>query len=435
MNFIYDIFSYLMKGCLYISGNHYILALLFFALAMEIILLPLAIKQQKSQIKMAQIKPKEMAIREKYKGRNDRATQQKMTMEIQEMYQQNGYNQFSGCLPLLIQLPIIFILFAIVRQPISYASNITKDDADFIKNNSAAAVEYYQAEKEALIKDKFEAGEYNEYVKLIEGYQIYLGGNKLEETTENGLSIYEFDEDKDLSQAEMVLSNVIINGREELEALREDGKIDDSIFEVYDEYGFGEYAEKLPEYRIGSLNLLNEPDFGPNLWLMIIPVLVFLTSFLSTKVTRRFSGAATQTDANGNPIGGGFFMEVGMPLISAIFAYSFSAAIGAYWIWRTLITMLKTVILAKAMPIPQVTEEDIAAARKEMKTKQKKKKVITIEVDEDDNTYDDMIVNNGKATRSIDPATRTPRRIEMLTADDEDDANAKEEASDESTDN
>ena len=75
MDFIYDIFSYLMKGCLYISGNHYIIALFFFALAFQIILLPLAIKQHKSQIKMAKVKPMEMAIREKYKGRTDRATQ------------------------------------------------------------------------------------------------------------------------------------------------------------------------------------------------------------------------------------------------------------------------------------------------------------------------------------------------------------------------
>ncbi len=436
MNFIYDIFSYLMKGCLYISGNHYILALLFFALAMEIILIPLAIKQQKSQIQMAKVKPKEMAIREKYKGRNDRATQQKMSMEIQEMYQQSGYNQFSGCLPMLIQLPIIFILFAIVRQPISYASNLTKDDADFIKNNSSAAVEYYQAEKEALIKENFEnATEYNEYVTTLDNYQLALGGKKLDETTENGLTIYEFNENANLSQAEMVLSNVIINGKEDLENLGD--KVDPSIFETYEEYGFGEYAEKLPEYRIGSLNLLNEPDFGPNIWLMIIPVLVFLTSFFSTKVTRKFSGSATQTDANGNPIGGGFFMEVGMPLISAIFAYSFSAAIGAYWIWRTLIAMIKTVIFAKAMPIPVVTEEDIAAAKKEMKAKQKKKKVITIEVDEDDTSYDDMIVKNGNKTRTADPTTRTPRRIEMLTADDEEEnvEPNKEESSDESTDN
>ena len=66
MSFIYVPFSYLMKLCLAISGNHYIFALFFFALLMEIVLLPLAIKQQKNQIKMAEVRPKEMAIREKY---------------------------------------------------------------------------------------------------------------------------------------------------------------------------------------------------------------------------------------------------------------------------------------------------------------------------------------------------------------------------------
>ncbi len=436
MTFIYNIFSYLLKGCLYISGNNYIIALLFFALAMEIVLLPLSIKQQKSQIQMAKIKPKEMAIREKYRGRNDRATQQKMTMEIQEMYQQNGYNQFSGCLPLLIQLPIILILFTIVRQPISYASNITKEDPDFIKNNAAAAVEYYQAEKEALIKENFEsAAEYNEYVKTIEAYQKELGGVEVknEEAPEGALTVYKFGDNVNLKYAEMALSNVLINGKEDLESLGD--KVDPSIFDVYEEKGFSKHADKLPEYRIGSLNLLNKPDFGRNIWLIIIPVLVFLTSFFSTKITRKVSGSATQTDANGNPVGGGLFMEVGMPLISAIFAYSFSAAIGAYWVWRTLINVLKTVILAKAMPVPVVTQEDIAAAKKELKSKQKKKKVITIEVDEDDNSFDEMIVNKGTKTRTVDPAARTPRRIEMLTADEEDEESTQEEESDESADN
>ena len=439
MNIIYDIFSYLMKGCLYISGNHYILALFFFALVMEIVLLPLAIKQQKSQIQMAKVKPKEMAIREKYKGRNDRATQQKMTMEIQEMYQQNGYNQFSGCLPLLIQLPIIIILFAIVRQPISYASNLTKNDADFIKNNASAAVEFYQAEKEALIEANFASkAEYDEYVKLIESYQIALGGKDTGETTEKGVGISRMGENTNIKNSEMVLSNLIIYGKEDIDNLYKDGKVEASIFTVYEDYGFGEYAEQLPEYRIGTINLLNEPDFGPNIWLMIIPLLVFITSFFSSKVMRKYSGSANQTDANGNPIGGGFFMEVGMPIISAIFAFSFSGAIGAYWIWRTVIGMGKTVVMAKFMPIPVVTEEDIAAARKEMKSNQKKKKVITIEVDEDDDSYNDMIVKNGNGSKkqSVDVTARTPRRIEMLTADDEDDVETTSDvSSDEGADN
>ena len=447
MDFIYDIFSYIMKGCLFISGNHYVIALFFFALAMMILLLPLAIKQHNSQIKMAQVKPKEMAIREKYKGRNDRTTQQKMTMEIQEMYRENGYSQFSGCLPLLIQLPIIFILFAIVRNPISYASNIK----DFnTVDESKAAVEYYQAQKDALIKDKFETEqEYNECLNTLLGYQSSLGIAKVDEDTPKDVFKFKYGEDEayatgtETGNNEMVLSNLIISGKDDLQALIDEGKIDQSFLEkttadgkltfaqVRDRYA--SFKDELPVYNIGSLNFLNEPDFNKNIWLMLIPLLVFLSSFIQTKVTRRFSGAANQTDANGNPVGGGLFMEVGMPLISAMFAYSMPATIGVYWIWRTLLGMLQTVLLAKIKPIPAVTEEAIAEAKKAMKATQKKKKVITIEVDEDDTSYDDMIVEKtATSSKSSDPTQRKPRRIEMLTADD-DEENAKAEPT-ESTD-
>jgi YidC/Oxa1 family membrane protein insertase len=437
MNFIYDIFSYIMKGCLYISGNYYVIALFFFALAMMLLLLPLAVKQHNSQIKMAQVKPKEIAIREKYKGRNDRTTQQKMTMEIQEMYRENGYSQFSGCLPLLIQLPIIFILFAIVRNPITYASNIK----DFnTVDESKIAVEYYQEQIDALNKDKFETEqEYNEYVNILRGYQSSLGITKVDEKTPEGVFKFKYGEDEayavgtETGNNEMVLSHLIISGSDELQALIDEGKINASFLEktsvtnnkatfaqIRDRYA--SFKDDLPIYNVFGLNFLNEPDLNRNVWLMLIPLLVFLSSFFQTKITRRFSGAANQTDANGNPVGGGLFMEVGMPLISAIFAYSMPATIGVYWIWRTLLGMVQTILLAKIKPIPAVTEEAIAEAKKAMKATQKKKKVITIEVDEDDNTYDDMIVEgSSKSNKANDPTQRKPRRIEMLTADDDED--------------
>ena len=453
MDFIYDIFSYIMKGCLFISGNYYVIALFFFALAMMLLLLPLAIKQHNSQIKMAQVKPKEMAIREKYKGRNDRTTQQKMTMEIQEMYRENGYSQFSGCLPLLIQLPIIFILFAIVRQPMTYACDIK----DFnIESESKVAVEYYQAQKDALIKDKFETEqEYNEYVNSILGYQGALGVAEIKEDTKVPEGAFQFTiKNGDTEQKyyatgisaggenEMVLSNLIISGKDDVQALIDEGKIDKAFLEkatvtndkvtyqqVLDRYA--SYKDDLPVYNVFGLNFLNEPDLNRNIWLMIIPLLVFLSSFFQTKITRRFGGAANQTDANGNPVGGGLFMEVGMPLISAMFAYSMPATIGVYWIWRTLLGMVQTILLAKIKPIPAVTEEAIAEARKAMKATQKKKKVITIEVDEDDTSYDDMIVEKSQSggNKANDPTQRKPRRIEMLTADDDDETESADEKS------
>lgn len=442
MEFLYVPFSLLMKGCLYISNNHYIFALFFFALFMQIILLPLAIKQQKSQIKMAQIRPKEMAIREKYKGRNDKATQQKMTMEIQEMYQQNGYNQFAGCLPLLIQLPIILILFAIVRQPMSYATDLKNDGFDIDKNAENAVV-FYQDVKDSLNSDN---EDYGKYLEQIEEYQTQLGVTSVKKDKDtdkptnlpsentktfkvNGTEVFA-SADKG-TYKEMALSRLISYGEEDLLKLKENGIINEDkyneIVKKYGELGYTqEIKDKLPEYRIGPVNLIEQPSLKGDYWLLLIPLLVFLTSFLSTKLTRKFSASAQQTDANGNPIGGGLFMEVGMPLMSAMFAFSFSAAVGCYWIWRTLVSMLQTVILAKAMPIPAVTEEQIAEARKELKAKQpaKKKKVITIEVDEDDDSYNEMIVkNHGKsAPKAVDPTKRTPRNIEMLTADEENEA-------------
>lgn len=443
MNLIYKPFELLLKGCLYISGDSYFLALFFFALAIQIILLPLAIKQHKSQIKMAEIKPKEMAIREKYKGRNDKVTQQRMTMEIQQMYQDNGYSQFSGCLPLLIQLPIIMILFSIVRQPITYAYTgsaalnqleVRVDAYNFYVDEIASLKEseHYIADVNAATSD--ESKFINNKITAIQGYQKELS-IKLPEGMQ--LAATKDQENGSNQNIEVALTRLICDGKKEIESLVEDGYLSqedgDRLLKTYEDK-FEDFKPGLPNYWIGPLNLINEPDFGANIWLMLVPVLVFLSSFFSTKITRKFSAAAAATGPDGKPVGGGLFMEVGMPLISAIFAYSMSAAVGVYWIWRTILGVVQTVVLAKAMPIPAVTAEKIAEAKKEMKAKQKPKKIITIEVDEDDDSYDHIIVQGGNkggnSAQSEDPARRTPRRIEMLTEDDEEPETASEEETD-----
>ena len=96
-----------LKFCNNLVGGHYILSLLIFAVLVEILLLPFGIKQQKNSIKQAGLRPKEKAIRDKYAGRDDQPTRQKMQQEIQDLYQKEGYNPMSGCLPLLIQFPVI----------------------------------------------------------------------------------------------------------------------------------------------------------------------------------------------------------------------------------------------------------------------------------------------------------------------------------------
>ena len=77
MDAIYRFFGSILQFFDNLTGS-YIAALALFALLIQIVLLPLAIKQQKNSIKQASLAPKIAAIRAKYKGRTDQATQQKM---------------------------------------------------------------------------------------------------------------------------------------------------------------------------------------------------------------------------------------------------------------------------------------------------------------------------------------------------------------------
>lgn len=107
--------------------NSYLLATLLFAIASKILLFPLSIKQQKNSVKQASLRPKEVAIRKKYKGNTDPVVQRKMQEEITELYQKEGFNPMGGCLPLLIQLPLIIALYNVIRNPLRYICGVSKE--------------------------------------------------------------------------------------------------------------------------------------------------------------------------------------------------------------------------------------------------------------------------------------------------------------------
>lgn len=88
-------------------------------------MLPLAFKQQKSMFIMQKIQPEIKKIQAKYKEMgSDPELQKKMNMEIQKLYGKHGYNPFSGCLPLLIQLPIFISLYYILQNPYQFINHI-----------------------------------------------------------------------------------------------------------------------------------------------------------------------------------------------------------------------------------------------------------------------------------------------------------------------
>lgn len=95
--------------------NNYALSIIILTLLIKIVLFPLSISQIRSTKKMNDVQPKIKEIQAKYK--NDKEQLNAKTMEL---YKENKINPLSGCLPLLIQLPILFGLFAVLRDPATY---------------------------------------------------------------------------------------------------------------------------------------------------------------------------------------------------------------------------------------------------------------------------------------------------------------------------
>ena len=139
MNAIYKFFGVILSFFSDITGGYYLFGLFLFALLVKIILLPFSIKQQKTSIKQAKMRPKEMAIRKKYKGRTDKVTQQKMQNEIMELYQRENYNPMSGCLPLLIQMPVIIILYNVIINPLKHICGWTAEQISAIGSHLGVA--------------------------------------------------------------------------------------------------------------------------------------------------------------------------------------------------------------------------------------------------------------------------------------------------------
>ena len=110
----FEVFAAALTG-FYALVKSYGLAIILLTLLVRVILLPLSIKQTKSMREMQVIQPEVKRIQAKFKG--DR---QKMNEEMMKLYKEHSVNPFGGCLPLLMQFPVLIGLFYVVRSPLKY---------------------------------------------------------------------------------------------------------------------------------------------------------------------------------------------------------------------------------------------------------------------------------------------------------------------------
>lgn len=125
MNSVFDIINvplgYLFKWIYYVVGN-YGWTIILFTLLMKLILFPLTLKQQKAMKKTQALQPKLLKLQEKYKY-----DKEKLNQETMKLYQESGANPMGGCLPTLIQFPILIALYNIIRKPMSYLMMLSND--------------------------------------------------------------------------------------------------------------------------------------------------------------------------------------------------------------------------------------------------------------------------------------------------------------------
>lgn len=290
----------ILRGINWVIGD-YGWSILIFALLAKLLMLPTAVKGHKNQLRMQQIMPKQKKLAEKY--HND-SRNPKYQEELQALYTQEGYNPMSGCLPQLLQFPLIIGLWNVIRQPLSYICNFSDSNL-------------YQA-----VKTMIESGINNPTVeKLKEIFSSFITDGKLSE--------YSSELQSKLDLSEIYIADAINANRNTIDGLNDAVQQKTVIETEFLGINLGETAS----------------SHGIFSWFILIPIIAALTSFavsfISMKVNR------TNTDKNDPTAKNMNMMMYTMPLLSLFIGYSMNFGVALYWISTNVLSLVQTILLPR----------------------------------------------------------------------------------------
>ena len=301
------------------------LCIILFTIVMKMLMLPLTIKQQKTTKLMAVISPEVQAIQRKYKGKTDTASQQKQNVEIQAVYDKYGTSMTSGCLPMLIQLPILFALYRVIYNIPAYVPSVRV---------------YF----DNVVTPLMQQPDYASLLSGITNLTSALGGTAIEN--------YDFANANKLVD---MLYKFTTAQWGELEALFP------SISGVIAENAA--VVEQMNSFL--GLNMAEAPGWMPS-FAWIIPILSALTQWLSAKLmSGRQAQSASDSD---NPMAQSMkTMNVTMPIFSAFICVTLPCGIGIYWIATSVVTILQQLVINSYMDkvdIDEMVKKNLEKANK-----------------------------------------------------------------------
>lgn len=288
------------------------LCIILFTIVMKMLMLPLTIKQQKTTKLMSVMNPEIQAIQAKYKGKKDNESMQRQNVEIQAVYEKYGTSMTGGCLPMLIQLPILFALYRVIYNIPAYVSSV-RVYFDNIVN--ALMLQSGFAEKLQSITDvaKATGG------VAIENYD-FTNADKLVDL------LYKFSTTQwaELEATFPAISTIIAEN--------------------------GEIIENMNSFL--GLNMANAPGWVPSIaW--IIPILAALSQWISVKIMQ---GKQPTVDPDNPTAQSMKMMNTIMPLMSAFICVTMPIGLGIYWIATSVVQIIQQLFVNAYMDKVDIDE-------------------------------------------------------------------------------
>ena len=325
IDFIALLMGYIMQALFFITGGFNIgLCIILFTIIVRLIMMPMTIKQQRFSKLSAMMQPELAAIQNKYKGKNDTASMQKMQLETKAVYEKYGTSPTGGCLQMFIQLPIFYGIFAVVRD-----------------------IPYYVPRVKALFEPVISA------ITGVTNYNQVL--------IDSGLTTATYDTEDALLRFLNAFSS------EQWETLKN----------AFTSYGNGisdtiaQQSEKILHVNnFFGINLATAPGFKLSLALLI-PLLAGLTQWLSVKLMQS-KNPVNNDDENNTAAQSMKMMNTMMPVISAVFCVSMPSGLGLYWIMGSVVQCIQQIFINKYMD--KVDVEKLIAKNMDKVNKKRAKK-------------------------------------------------------------
>ena len=287
------------------------LCIILFTLVTKLLMIPLTIKQQKSSKLMAVMQPELTAIQKKYKGKEgDQKAMMMMQTETKAVYEKYGTSMTGGCLPMLIQLPIIFALYRVIYNIPAYVHSV-RGYYEMVIANLPAGFQSNQTFMELASSSKMLSGaDFTDLNKVIDLLYTFTGKQW----------------------------DVLVNAFPQVgQAVTESGDSVVSAIERMQTF-FGLNIAYTPMQVIG--NFFSHVD-GTTVFALIAALAIPLLAGASQWYSSKLMMATTQSPQGDENPGANMMksMNVMMPLMSVFFCFTFATGIGLYWVAQSAFTI------------------------------------------------------------------------------------------------